>query len=169
MLEELENPEVLREEIRKMVAEVQDRDLLLFLLWTTRRISKNQPLPPPEQIGSLRDAFIRVAKAIRQRTKASKADIDLVMKWVGSGLVHLARPLARTVKFYREQAGLSRLQLSKRCRFPLRAILAIERAQVKDLALPRLQRLADGVGVHLGEFMDKIAEFQREENEEKEE
>ena len=168
MPEELDNPEVLREEIKKMLAEVQDRDLLLFLLWTTRRISKNQPLPPPEQIGSLRDAFIRVAKAIRQRTKASKADIDLVMKWIGSDRVHLARPLARTVKFYREQAGLSRVQLSKRCRFPLRAILAIERAQVKDLALPRLQRLADGVGVHLGEFMDKITEFEAQESEQKE-
>jgi transcriptional regulator with XRE-family HTH domain len=60
--------------------------------------------------------------------------------------------------------GLSRLQLSKRCKLPLRTILAIERGQVKDLTLPRLQRLADGVHVHLGEFVDKIVEFEREEN-----
>jgi ribosome-binding protein aMBF1 (putative translation factor) len=164
MLEESDNPEVLREEIRKMVAEVQDRDLLLFLLWTTRRISKNQPLPPLDEIKPLRDAFIRVAKAIRERKKAKTADIDLVMKWIGSDAVDLTRPLAKTVKFYREQMGLSRLQLSKRCKLPLRAILAIERGQVKDLTLSRLQRLADGVHVHLGEFMDKIVEFERDEN-----
>jgi ribosome-binding protein aMBF1 (putative translation factor) len=159
-----DDPEVLREEIRKMVAEVQDRDLLLFLLWTMRRVSKNQPLPPLDEIKPLRDAFIRVANAIRERKKAKTADIDLVMKWIGSDVVDLTRPLAKTVKFYREQMGLSRLQLSKRCKLPLRAILAIERGQVKDLTLPRLQRLADGVHVHLGEFMDKIVEFEREEN-----
>jgi ribosome-binding protein aMBF1 (putative translation factor) len=168
MPEELDSPEGLREEINKILAQVQDRDLLLFLLWTARRISKNQPLPPLEEIRPLRDAFIRVAKAIREKKKANKADIDLVMKWIGSDRVHLARPLARTVKFYREQAGLSRLQLSKRCRCPLRAILTIERAQVKSLALPWLQRLADGVGVHLGEFMDKITEFEAQESEKKE-
>ena len=161
-----DDPEVLREEIRKMVAEVQDRDLLLFLLWTMRRISKNQPVPPLDEIKPLRDAFVRVAKAIRERKKAKNADIDLVMKWIGSDVVDLARPLAKTVKFYREQMGLSRLQLSKRCKFPLRVILEIERGRVKDLTLSRLQRLADGVDVHPGEFMDKIAEFEREENEE---
>ena len=168
MLEELDSPEDLREEINKILAQVQDRDLLLFLLWATRRISKNQPLPPPDEIKPLRDAFIRVAKAIRERKKAKTADIDLVLKWIGSDAVDLARPLARAVKFYREQIGLSRLQLSKRCKFPLRTILAIERGRVKDLTLPRLQRLADGVDVHLGEFMDKIAEFEREENEKEE-
>ena len=168
MLEELDNPEALREEIRKIVADVQDRDLLLFLLWTMRRISKNQPLPPLDEMKLLRDAFIRVAKAIRERKKAKNADIDLVLKWIGSDAIDLARPLARAVKFYREQIGLSRLQLSKRCKFPLRTILAIERGRVKDLTLPRLQRLADGVDVHLGEFMDKIAEFEREENEKEE-
>ena len=165
MLEESDNPKVLRQEIRKMLAQVDDRDLLLFLLWTVRRISKNQPLPAVDEIKPLRDAFLRVAKAIRERRKAQTADIDLVMKWIGSDVVNLARPLARTVRFYRELAGLTRLQLSKRCKFPLRSILAMERGQVKDLTLLRLQRLADGVGVHLGEFMDKIAEFEHENKE----
>ena len=168
MLEESDNPEVLREEIRKIVAEVQDRDLLLFLLWTMRRISKNQPLPPPDEIKALRDAFISVAKAIRERKKAKNVYIALVLKWIGADAVDLARPLAKTVKFYREHMGLSRLQLSKRCKFPLRAVLAIERGRVKDLTLPRLQRLADGLDVHLGEFMDKVVEFKREENEKEE-
>lgn len=167
MLEESDNPEVLRQEIRKMLAQVDDRDLLLFLLWTVRRISKNQPLPPIDEIKPLRDAFVRVAKAVRERRKAQIADIDLVMKWIGSDVVNLARPLARTVRFYRESAGLTRLQLSKRCKFPLRSILAIERGQVKDLTLPKVQHLADGVGVHLGEFMDKIAEFEHEDKEER--
>jgi len=33
--------------------------------------------------------------------------------------------------------------------------------QVKDMTLPRLQQLADGLGVELGEFMDKVAEFEK--------
>jgi hypothetical protein len=168
MLDESDNPEVLCEQIKKMVAEVQDRDLFLFLLWTMRRISKNQPVPPPDEIKPLRDACIRVAKAIRERKKAKNVDIDLVLKWIGSDAVDLARALGKTVKFYREQMRLSRLQLSKRCKLPLRAKLEIERGRVKDLTLPRLQRLADGADVHLGEFMDKLAEFEREENEKQE-
>ena len=46
-------------------------------------------------------------------------------------------------------------------RFPLRAILQLERGQVKDMTLPRLQQLADGLGVELGEFMDKVAELEK--------
>jgi DNA-binding XRE family transcriptional regulator len=166
MIEESDNPDVLRQEIRRMLAQVEDRDLLLFLLWTMRRISKNQPLPQLDEIKPLRDAFVRVSTAIRERRKAESTDLDLVMKWIGSDIANLARPLARTVKFYREQAGQTRLKLSKRCKFSLRTILAIERGQVRDLTLPRLQRLADGLGVNLGEFMDKIAEYEREDNEE---
>jgi len=167
MTEELDNPEILRAEIKEMLAKVEDSDLLLFILWSVRRISKNQPLPPPEEIKSLRDAFVRVAKALREQKKAKTADLDLMMKWIGSDDVELARPLAKAVKFYREQKKLSRLELSKRCKFPLRAILAIERGQVKDMTLPRLRQLADALGVGLGELMDKITEFENDGNERK--
>jgi hypothetical protein len=34
---------------------------------------------------------------------------------------------------YRERTGLTRLQLSKRCKCPLQTILAIERGQVKEM------------------------------------
>lgn len=167
MTEESDDPEILRAEIKKMLAEVEDRDLLLFILWSVRRISKNQPLPAPEEIKPLRDAFVRVAKALRDQKKAKTADLDLVMKWIGSDDVELARPLAKAVKFYREQKKLSRLELSKRCKFPLRAILAIERGQVKDMTLPRLRQLSDALGVGLGELMDRITEFENDGNERK--
>lgn len=167
MTEESDNPKILREEIRKMLAKVEDRDLLLFILWSVRRICKNQPLPPPEEIKSLRDAFMRVAKALRERKKAKTADLDLVTKWIGSDDVELARPLAKAVKFYREQKKLSRLELSKRCKCPLRAILAVERGHVKDVTLPRLQQLSDALGVGFGELMDKIAEFENDGDERK--
>ncbi len=167
MTEELDNPDVLRAEIRKILAKVEDRDLLLFILWSVRRISKNKPLPPLDEIRPLRDAFMRVAKAIRERKKAKTSDLDLVRKWIKSDDVELARPIAKAVKFYREQKKLSRLELSKRCKCPLRAILAIERGQVKDMTLPRLQQLSDALGVGLGELMDKVAEFEHDGDERK--
>ena len=110
---------------------------------------------------------MRVAKALRERKKAKTAELDLVMKWIKSDDVELARPLAEAVKFYREQKKLSRLELSKRCKCPLRVSLAIERGQVKDMTLPRLRQLAEAFGVELGELMDKIVEFENDTDDQK--
>ncbi|HKW19559.1 MAG TPA: hypothetical protein VJO35_18765 [Terriglobales bacterium] len=81
-IEESNDPEILRAEVRRIIAEIDDRDILAFLLWTFKRILKNQPLPPLDEIPSLCDAFLRVMNAIRTGTKARKADLDLVDSWM---------------------------------------------------------------------------------------
>jgi helix-turn-helix protein len=160
MREELDD-EAVRAELRAIIAKVDDRGSLLFTKWLLTRISKNQPIPPIDEVKALHDAFVRVAAAFRAHRKVKAADLDLVNRWIGVEGVEIARPLADATKFYRAQKKMTRVELSRRCRFPLRAILQLERGQVKDMTLPRLQQLADGLGVELGEFMDKVAEFEK--------
>ena len=73
----------------------------------------------------------------------------------------IARPLGMAVKFYREERRPTRLQLSKKCRMPLRAITALERGQVKDLSIPRFEQLAKGLGVDPGELISKVMDFEK--------
>jgi hypothetical protein len=153
--------EAVRAELKAIIAKVDDRGSLLFTKWLLTRISKNQPIPPIDEVKALHDAFVRVAAAFRTHRKVKAADLDLVNRWIGVEDVEIARPLADATKFYRAQKKMTRVELSRRCRFPLRAILQLERGQVKDMTLPRLQQLADGLGVELGEFMDKVAEFEK--------
>ena len=160
MREELDD-EAVRAELKAIIAKVDDRGSLLFTKWLLTRISKNQPIPPINEVKALHDAFVRVAAAFRAHRKVKAADLDLVNRWIGIEDVQIARPLADTTKFYRAKKKMTRVELSRRCRFPLRAILQLERGQVKDMTLPRLQQLADGLGVELGEFMDKVAEFEK--------
>jgi hypothetical protein len=110
MSEDLDD-EAVRAELKAIITKVDDRGSLLFTKWLLTRISKNQPIPPIDEV--------------------------------------------------KAQKKMTRVELSRRCRFPLRAILQLERGQVKDMTLPRLQQLADGLGVELGEFMDKVAEFEK--------
>jgi DNA-binding Xre family transcriptional regulator len=160
MREEIDD-EAVRAELKAIIAKVDDRGSLLFTKWLLTRISKNQPLPPIDEVKALHDAFVRVAAAFRAHRKVKAADLDLVNRWIGIEDVQIARPLADTTKFYRAKKKMTRVELSRRCRFPLRAILQLERGQVKDITLPRLQQLADGLGVELGEFMDKVAELEK--------
>jgi len=160
MSEDLDD-EAVRAELKAIITKVDDRGSLLFTKWLLTRISKNQPIPPIDEVKALHDAFVRVAAAFRAHRKVKAADLDLVNRWIGVEDVEIARPLADATKFYRAQKKMTRVELSRRCRFPLRAILQLERGQVKDMTLPRLQQLADGLGVELGEFMDKVAEFEK--------
>jgi len=160
MREELDD-EAVRAELKAIIAKVDDRGSLLFTKWLLTRISKSQPIPPIDEVKALHDAFVRVAVAFRAHRKVKAADLDLVNRWIGVEDVEIARPLADATKFYRARKKMTRVELSRRCRFPLRAILQLERGQVKDMTLPRLQQLADGLGVELGEFMDKVAEFEK--------
>jgi DNA-binding Xre family transcriptional regulator len=161
MTNEPDNPEVLRQEINAILDKVNDRGSLLFFQWLLKRITKNEPLPPSEELRKLHGAFVRVAEGFSDRSKdIDRADLDLVVKDVGTGGVQIARPSGMTVKFYREQRDLTRLALSKRCRMPVRAITALERGQLKDMSLPRLEQLAKGLGVSPGDFITKIMEFE---------
>jgi Helix-turn-helix len=160
MREELDDESV-RAELKAIIPKVDDRGSLLFTKWLLTRISKNQPIPPIDEVKALHDAFVGVAAAFSAHKKVKAADLDLVNRWIGLEDVEIARPLADATKFYRAQKKMTRVELGRRCRFPLRAILQIERGQVKDMTLPRLQQLADGLGVELGEFMDKVADFEK--------
>jgi hypothetical protein len=156
MAEEEEDPKIIRAEINSILAKVEDPGSQLFTKWLLTRISENLPIPPIEEVKAVHDAFVQVAAALRARRKIRVADLDLVNRWISVD-VEIARPLAEATKFYRARKKMTRLELSKRCRFPLRAILQLERGQVKDMTLPHLQQLADGLGVKLGEFMNKMS------------
>jgi transcriptional regulator with XRE-family HTH domain len=157
-----DEPEMLRREITAILDKVTDRGSLLYFHWLLKRIANNEPLPPIEELRRLHGAFVRVTKGFRERGRnIDRADMDLVVKYVGTGRVEIARPLGMAVKFYRRQRNLTRLELSKRCRMPVRAILALERGQVRDMSLPRLEQLGKGLGVDPGVFMSKVMEFER--------
>jgi len=157
-----DNPEVLRQEIRAILDRVNDRGSLLYFHWLLDRIIANEPLPPIKELKKLHGAFVRVAEGFRDKTKEiNRADFELVVKYVSTGGVDIARPLGMAVKFYREERRLTRLQLSKRCRVPLRAIIALERGQVKDLSIPRFEQLAKGLGVHPGKLISKVMDFEK--------
>ena len=74
---------------------------------------------------------------------------------IGNNL-DISRHLASTVKLYREKAGMTRLQLAKKCKISLRTVLALERGGIKDMSPPRLWQLADALNVDAGEFTDRI-------------
>jgi hypothetical protein len=151
----------IRAEIKAAIARVEDRGSLLFIRWLLTRISKDLSMPAEEEAKALHDAFVRVASALRERRKIKVADLSLVNRWLGVENVEIAKPLAEAIKFYRAQKKISRLELSKRCKFPLRAILQLERGLVKDMTLPRVQQLVNGLSVELDEFMDKVAELEK--------
>lgn len=155
-----DDPEALRKEIRAMLDRISDRGSLLYLLWLLRRIAKNEPLPAIQELKRLHGAFVRVAGALDDKTKKfDEADWALVDKYMNAGGVRISRPLGLAVKFYRERKGLTRLELSKRCRVGLRAVIALERGQIKDISLPRFEQLARALGIEPADLMDKIMEF----------
>lgn len=162
MTTDSDNPEFLRQEIRAILDRVNDRGSLLYFHWLLNRIMEKEPLPSIEELKKLQGAFVRVAEGFRDKRKEiHRADFELVVKYVSTGGVDIARPLGKAVKFYREERRLTRLQLSKRCRMPLRGIIALERGQVKDLSIPRFEQLAKGLGVDPGELISKVMDFEK--------
>lgn len=160
MTTKADEAEALRQEIAAILDKVNDRGSLLYFQWLLTRIAKDEPLPSIDELKKLHPAFVRVAEGFRDRgTNIDRADLDLVVKYVSTGNVQIARPLGMAVKFYRQRKGLTRLELSKRCRVPVRAIIALERGQVKDISIPRFEQLAKGLGVDPGDLISKVTEF----------
>lgn len=155
-----DDPEALRKEIRAVLDKISDRGSLLYFLWLLRRIARNEPLPAIRELRRLHGAFVRVTEALDDKTKKfDEADWALVDKYMNPGGVRISRPLGLAVKFYRERKGLTRLELSKRCDVGLRAVIALERGQIKDISLPRFEQLARALGIEAADLMDKIMEF----------
>ena len=160
MKKEIDDPEVLRREIRTMLEKVTDRGSLIFFQWLIGRISANDPLPGDEELKTLHQAFIRLHAAFRAKKAPTKEDMELVGKWTDGDAFRMGKALGRAVKFFREKRGMSRLQLAKKARLPIQTILAIERGKVFNLS-PVLDNLTQGLSVEAGELTDKLMDFEK--------
>ena len=157
---ESDNPELLRREILAMLGKVEDRGSLLFFQWLLRRIYAEMPIPGDEELKELHKAFVRMQAAFRAKKRPTKEDMELVARWTGGDAESMGRAFGRAVKFFREQRGMTRLQLAKKSGLPLRTILAIERGRVFDIS-PMMPNLTKGLGVEAGELTDKLLDFEK--------
>lgn len=157
------DPEVLRKEISTILDKVTNRGSLLFFHWLIGCIHKDAKLPPPDELKKLHQTFIRVTDAFKNNTDVSNDDWRMMFKYVGTigNNLDISRHLASTVKFYRQRAGLTRLQVAKRARINMKTMLALERGGIKDMSLPRLYQLAAALKCDAGEFMDRIYKLEK--------
>ena len=162
---EIDDPEVLRGEIRAMLEKVTDRGSLIFYQWLVTHVMSNSPIPGDEELKALHQAFIRVQAAFRAKKAPTREDMELVGKWTDGDAFSMGRALGRAVKFFREKRGMTRLQLAKKAGLPLNAILAIERGKVFDLS-PVVNNLTKGLGVEAAELTDKLLDFEKGDSDE---
>ena len=158
---ETDNPEALRNEILAVLEKVTDRGSLLFFHWILRRISNNDPLPADEELKALHGAVVRITAAFAERKRPHADDLALVNKWIVIDEAATARAVGKTVRFFRERIGMSRLTLSKKSGVPLRLILALERSRGRDLSVSILPHLVRTLGTGIDEFGRKVMEFGR--------
>jgi len=71
--------------------------------------------------------------------------------------------LGRRLKYYREQIGLSQIDLSEKSNISQASIARIESGKQKNLKRETMKRLADGLGISLSELMEPVTVV-REEN-----
>ena len=162
---EIDDPEVLRREIRAMLEKVTDRGSLIFYQWLVTHVMSNSPIPGDEELKALHQAFIRVQAAFRAKKAPTREDMELVGKWTDGDAFNMGRALGRAVKFFREKRGMTRLQLAKKAGLPLNAILAIERGKVFGLS-PVVNNLTKGLGVEAVELTDKLLDFEKGDSDE---
>jgi len=157
---EIDDPEVLRKEIRAMLEKVTDRGSLIFYQWLVTHVMSDSLIPGDEELKALHQAFVRVQAAFRAKKAPTREDMELVGKWTDGDAFNMGRALGRAVKFFREKRGMTRLQLAKKAGLPLNAILAIERGKVFDLS-PVVSNLTKGLGVEAAELTDKLLDFEK--------
>ena len=116
---EIDDPEVLRREIRAMLEKVTDRGSLIFYQWLVTHVMSNSPIPGDEELKALHQAFVRVQAAFRAKKAPTREDMELVGKWTDGDAFNMGRALGRAGKFFREKRGMSRLQLAKKARLPM--------------------------------------------------
>ena len=162
---EIDDPEVLRREIRAMLEKVTDRGSLIFYQWLVTHVMSNSPIPGDAELKALHQAFIRVQAAFRAKKAPTREDMELVGKWTDGDAFNMGRALGRAVKFFREKRGMTRLQLAKKAGLPLNAILAIERGKVFGLS-PVVNNLTKGLGVEAVELTDKLLDFEKRDSDE---
>jgi len=76
----------------------------------------------------------------------------------------MGRALGRTVRFYREKAGLTRLQLAKKAGLPMRLIVSLEGSTMysRRIRTAAILKLAKGLGVDGGDFTDTLMDFEKD-------
>jgi transcriptional regulator with XRE-family HTH domain len=156
---ETDDPEILRKEILAVLEKVTDRGSLLFFHWILRRISNNDPLPADEELKALHQAFVRITAGFAEKKRPHADDLALVGKWIVIDKAATARAVGKTVRFFRERIGMSRLTFSKKSGVPLRLILALERGRGPDISASILPHLVRTLGTDVDEFGYKVMEF----------
>ena len=120
-------------------------------------------MPGDAELRELSKAFVRVFDAFKVKNRPSVEDMDLLAKWTGDDDAAMGRALGRTVRFYREKAGLTRLQLAKKAGLPLRLILSLERGTVySSVQAAAISKLAQGLGVAGCDFTDTLMDFEKD-------
>lgn len=71
--------------------------------------------------------------------------------------------LGRRLKYYREQIGLSQIDLSEKSNISQASIARIESGKQKNLKRETMKRLADGLGISLTQLMDPVTVVREEE------
>jgi helix-turn-helix protein len=155
-MSDLKSPEAVRAEINDLLDKIPDRETLTFLLWMFRKIAAHEGLPPLEQVPALRDAFMRMMHALRDKKKIRHEDLSLVLRYTDTSGLDIRRELAATVRHLREAKGLTRREVSRLSGFPVRWLIALERGQIHDLSIPEFARLSKGLGLDAVELMKAL-------------
>ena len=71
--------------------------------------------------------------------------------------------LGRRLKYYREQIGLSQIDLSEKSNISQASIARIESGKQKNLKRETMRKLADGLGISLTQLMDPVTVVREEE------
>jgi DNA-binding XRE family transcriptional regulator len=160
---ESDDPNILRAEILSMLEKVDDRGSLLFFQWLLRRIYAHYAIPGEHELHAVHMAFIRMQAAFKAKKKPTDEDMEILSKWTDGDAQSIGRALGKAVTFFREKRGMTRLQLAKKTRLPLRTILCIERGKVFDVS-PVMPNLTDALGVSGVELTDKLLDYEKGED-----
>jgi transcriptional regulator with XRE-family HTH domain len=71
--------------------------------------------------------------------------------------------LGKRLKYYREQIGLSQIDLSEKSGISQASIARIESGKQKNLKRETMKKLADGLGISLSQLMEPLTEVREEE------
>jgi transcriptional regulator with XRE-family HTH domain len=71
--------------------------------------------------------------------------------------------LGNRLKYYREQIGLSQIDLSEKSGISQASIARIESGKQKNLKRETMKKLADGLGISLSQLMEPLTEVREEE------
>lgn len=71
--------------------------------------------------------------------------------------------LGKRLKYYREQIGLSQIDLSEKSGISQASIARIESGKQKNLKRETMKKLADGLGISLTQLMDPVTAVREEE------